>query len=392
MPSTPFSLLRIPRSLFGPGKRAEIGAVARDFGSSALCIYSASSFAPQGSWHEIATTLMKHSVTITAVTLSGEPTPEQIDKLVATHVGQPFSLVIALGGGSVIDAGKALAAMLPLGLPVTDYLEVVGKKKHTGETLPFIAIPTTAGTGSEATANAVLTHHGSDGFKRSLRHHNFIPAVAIIDPELTLSCPPAITAACGMDALTQLLESYVSSNASAITDALIESALPHFTENLTTAVKKQPNSITARAALAYGAWISGITLANAGLGVVHGIGGTLGALFPFPHGIACGTLLAAATRKTIRKLQHDAPEAIALKKYARAAALITGNRAEDTTTSCSQLINHLEELTEICGIARLGDYSVAATDFARIIADSSSKNNPIALSSSEMTAILAERL
>ena len=249
------------------------------------------------------------SISLFECSLRGEPTVDQIDDLVSDFRGKGVGMVVAIGGGSVVDSGKAVSAMLTVQGSVRDFLEGVGTKAHPGEKVPFVAVPTTAGTGSEATKNAVIRGNGDLLFKKSLRHENFVPDAAIIDPELMLSCPPDITAACGMDAFTQLLESYVSTKATPMTDALAFSGLQHLKEALLPVSTTEGTNIHHRTAMAYGALLSGITLANAGLGVVHGLAGPLGGLMEIPHGLVCGMLVAAASAMNIRLLEREKTKA-----------------------------------------------------------------------------------
>src|SRR5690606_22395692 len=198
-----------------------------------------------------------------------EPTPSIVDAAVNEFGDFSPEVVVAIGGGSVLDAGKAISAMLPLKAGVREYLEGVGSRTHPGDKVPFIAVPTTSGTGSEATKNAVLSEVGERGFKRSLRHDRFVSDVAIVDPVLAVTCPKTVTATSGMDAFTQLLESYLSTAANPITDALALEGLRHVSRSLPLAVH-DPGNLSARCGMALASYLSGITLANAGLGLVHG--------------------------------------------------------------------------------------------------------------------------
>jgi alcohol dehydrogenase class IV len=284
--------------------------------------------------------------------------------------------------------------MLPLGGSVLDYLEGVGTGAvHSGEKVPFVAIPTTSGTGSEATKNAVLSRIGPDGFKKSLRHDNFVPDVVVLDPQLMLSCPPNITAACGMDAFTQLLESYVSTNASPMTDTLAFSGLEGIGRCLVPACTDGANDVEVRGGMAYAALMSGITLANAGLGVVHGLASPMGGCFDIPHGVVCGTLIGAATSTTIAKLMEKYDEKHpALRKYARVGALLCGAEEGDVSKGCELLMGKIDEWTEMLGIPRLGAYGIQESDFDKIIAGTGSKNNPVMLEPDEIREILQDRL
>jgi alcohol dehydrogenase class IV len=293
----------------------------------------------------------------------------------------------------VVDAGKAISAMLPCAGSVRSYLEVVGDREHPGEKLPFIAVPTTAGTGSEATKNAVLSSVGLDGFKASLRHDNFVPDLAVIDPELSLSCPADVSAACGMDAFCQLLESFVSTKASPLTDSLAIAGLRQAAGSLLAVCTTGAGDLGARASMAQASFLSGITLANAGLGVVHGFAAPIGGFFPIPHGVVCGSLLAPAVSITIAKLRVGEREnAPALEKFAAIGALVAGGAAGDVAGGCDALIDWLYRLAERLAIPRLSDYGVHASDCDRIIERAGSKNNPVPLNREEMRRILLERI
>ena len=283
--------------------------------------------------------------------------------------------------------------MLPQSGSVKDFLEGREVRKHDGRKLPFIAVPTSSGTGSEATKNAVLSEVGENGFKSSLRHDNFMPDIAVIDPELMRSCPPGVTAACGLDALTQLLESWVSSKASPISDALALSGLEHVAVGFLRACEDGENDLEARGHMAYAALLSGLTLANAGLGLVHGFAGPIGGFSPMPHGEVCGTLLAETTRTTLTVLfENPQKNALALEKYARAGAILAGRSAGSVAADCQQLTQLLDDWVERTRISRLGQYGITAADFPKILQRSNGKNSPAELSQQQMAAILAARL
>ena len=281
--------------------------------------------------------------------------------------------------------------MLPVGEGVMDYLEVVGTKTHDGRKLPFIAAPTTAGTGSEATKNAVLSRTGENGFKRSLRHDNLVPDLAIIDPELMIGCPRDVTAAGGLDAFTQLLESYVSTAASPMTDALAWSGLEKVRDSFVPLFTETRDDTDLRGCMAYAALMSGITLANAGLGIVHGLASPLGALFGMPHGVACGTMLAGAVRATIKKL-ISLDDTTSLKKYARAGALLTGCNPVEMGRCCEALIDVLDSWVEVLEMPRLSVFGVRDEHLDRIIDEGGNKNNPAALDREETREMLRGRL
>lgn len=382
-----FNFYRTPKIFFGPGQRNQLSNLLIPLGSPVLLIHSTHSLPNE----ELIDTLKKSGIRLFECLSSGEPSPEYIDQIVNKYRDKNIRAVVAIGGGSVIDAGKAISAMLPLQETVRNFLEVVGNKNHPGEKIPFFALPTTAGTGAEASANAVLSSPGEKGFKRSIRHENLVPDYAIVDPQLMLNCPDNVTAACGMDALTQLLESYVSPRASEITDSLIEKALPLIGNNLLKAAGPQRGEITVRTAMAYAALISGITLSNAGLGVIHGMASAIGGFFPIPHGVVCGTLLAGATSMNIRKLKESDSSNRALTKYNRAGFLLSGEN-DDPERGCDLLIKHLNLYTQQLSIPKLSVFGVGRKDLDKIIKDSSNKNNPVKLNAEEMEKLMLERI
>lgn len=327
--------------------------------------------------------------------IPGEPSPEMVDKAVATLRSEVIDVVIGIGGGSALDAAKAIAGLLMPGNSVMDHLEGVGPElPYTGPATPFIAVPTTAGTGSEATKNAVLSIQGPNGFKKSFRDDRLVAAYALIDPDLLISCPPAVIAANGMDALTQLLESYVSSRAAPLTDSLAWGGLKAARDGLLALYVDTGNSV-AREQMAYAALISGITLAQVGLGSVHGLAAPLGAFFPIPHGVACGTLVAAATRINIAALRARAPEHPALEKYAQVGRLLNRQGQLDQNTAHTALVDTLERWTQELNLPKLAHFGVTPADIPRIVANSrgsSMKTNPVLLDDHEISAILAARL
>jgi alcohol dehydrogenase class IV len=306
-------------------------------------------------------------------------------------------VVAAIGGGSVLDAGKAIAGLLPSGRPVLDHLEGVGRGvPYTGPAAPLVAVPTTAGTGSEATKNAVLSERGPGGFKKSFRHERLVPRVALLDPELLATCPRPLWAADGMDAFTQLLESYVSARASPFTDALAWSGLEAFREGFWPAWEgSHPDAAAGRGRMAYAALLSGITLAQAGLGSVHGLASPLGALFPIPHGVVCGTLVAEATAVNLRALRERTPASPALAKYARVAELLCGVPVDDPAAAGEALVARLRDWQERLELPRLSAYGMTPADLPRVVAGcrgGSMQTNPLVLTDAELSGLLEARL
>jgi len=327
--------------------------------------------------------------------VAGEPSPCLVDEAVAEYREFLPDTVLAIGGGSVVDAAKAIAGLLTLGSSVMEYLEGVGKgKPYHGPSTPFVAVPTTAGTGGETSKNAVLSVQGDGGFKKSFRHEKLVARHIILDPDLTLSCPADVSAACGMDALTQLLESYVSSSASPLTDALALSGLKSVRECLVAAVE-QGDNLEARSGMLYASSVSGLTLANAGLGSVHGLASPLGAFFPVPHGVVCGTLVHEASRLNIEAMQARQTENSALKKYAEVGRLMTKQPGLNDQEARSALLDLLMEWTVRLRMPCLSGYGISQSDVVKIVAGSrgnSMQTNPIELSDKEIAKLIYSRL
>ncbi len=392
-PITSFIFARMPEIHFGAGMLSRLPALIALRGKRGLLVTGSSSFRRSTHCERLMAALDAAGITVFQVSVSGEPSPAFVDETVARYRSESLDWVVSIGGGSAIDAGKAISAMLPSGDSVVEYLECKDIRKHDGRKTPFIAIPTSSGTGAEATKNAVLSDIGRSGYKSSLRHDQFVPDIALVDPELTLSCSPEVTAACGLDALTQLLESYVSIKASPMSDALALSGLEHVAAGFLPSVENGANDIDARGHMAYGAMLSGVTLANAGLGVVHGYAGPLGGFHPIPHGVVCGTLIGEATRMTIEEL-FKAPEQnqLALRKYAKAGAVLARKHPVSLQHDCDLLVSTLTEWIERTRIPRLGRYGIGEADFAAILDKTNGKNSPAALSREQMAAILKARL
>ncbi|NJK97230.1 MAG: iron-containing alcohol dehydrogenase [Bacteroidales bacterium] len=253
----------------------------------------------------------------------------------------------------------------------------------------MIAVPTTAGTGSETTKNAVISEIGENGFKKSLRHDNYVPNIALVDPELTTSCSPEITASSGMDAFTQLLEAYVSTKSSPLSDCLTYEGLKMVAASLKRAWHNG-SDLEARTGMAYGAMLSGIVLANAGLGVVHGFASSVGGLYPIPHGVVCGTLMAECAAMNIKRLKKSKEEAFF--KYSRIGRLFSKETSLSDDYYCKLLVESLFSYTEEMKIPRLSDYGVKKEKFKYIAEHTDNKNNPVFLSSDEMIEILENRL
>ena len=394
----PFSVGCLPRVVFGAGVFREIPRIARGYGQRVLIVTGNRSLRASKNWLALLDGLRAAGVSVEDMAVDREPSPQLVDSAVAAYRAKNIDMVIGIGGGSALDAAKAIAGLLKPGNSVLDHLEGVGPERpYTGPATPFIAVPTTAGTGSEATKNAVLSVQGENGFKKSFRHDDLVAQVAVVDPELLATCPPEVIAANGMDAFTQLLESYVSTKANPFTDALAWSGMEAVRDGFLAAFHGGDSEAArqGRACMSYAALLSGITLAQAGLGSVHGLASPLGAYFPIPHGMVCGTLVATATEVNIRALRERTPEDIALEKYARAGELLAGQPFSRPETAWQALVQILNDWTQRLDIRRLGSYGVSEEDIPRVVAGSrgsSMKTNPVVLTDAEIAAIVRARL
>ena len=352
-----FDFVRGPEIIFGAGKIQGITDIILKYGARAILLTGSQSFKRSDKFDFIIKKFKEQSVAYSLREMSGEPTTGDINSIIRDFHKKPVDVVVAIGGGSVLDAGKAVSAMLGKTDPVEEYLEGVGTKTHDGTKIPFIAVPTTAGTGSEATKNAVLSQVGDNGYKKSMRHNNFVPDIALVDPELSLSCPADVTAACGMDGFKQLLESYISTHASPLTDALAYSGINLMKDSLIPAVTTGAKNLEVRTTMSYAALLSGITLTNAGLGIVHGLASPIGSYYNIPHGVVCGTLVGVSTRINIENLRKDKETNIGyLEKYAEIGRLLSYDNCENLDQCCDYLVNQIEQWVQSFQIPKLGDY------------------------------------
>ncbi|MDX2248767.1 MAG: iron-containing alcohol dehydrogenase [Bacteroidia bacterium] len=381
-----------PGIIFGLRTISRLPDIIAGYGKSVLFLTGSASFIHTREWGDIQEKLTERKVRVLHEIIESEPSPEMIDRCVEKFRGDQPSVVVAIGGGSVLDAGKAVSAMFAEVGSITDYLEGVGTKKPSGAKIPFVAIPTTAGTGSEATKNAVISRVGKNGFKKSLRHDRYIPDLALIDPELTVSCSPRQTACSGMDAFTQLLESYVSTKATPLTDTLALEGLRHIQLSLIPAWKNGGDR-EARSGMAYAALLSGITLANAGLGLVHGFAGVIGGWYPIPHGVICGSLMGVVNQAASAKILADSRYAEAKKKYANVGRIFSednGKKGEAYYVAflAEEISNRVEEMK----IPRLSAVGIKETDLARIAEAPDLKNHPVSHTTEELENMLRLRL
>ena len=396
VPTPPFTLGRLPRIEFGLGAVARVPAIVAGHGRRVLLVTGGRSLAASGRRETLLAGLRLAGVEVVGeVTVTGEPSPALVDEAVESHRGGGVDVVLGIGGGSALDAAKAIAGLLRTGTSVLDHLEGLARQlPYPGPAVPLVAVPTTAGTGSEATRNAVLTERGPQGFKRSFRDERLVPADAVVDPDLLAGSGRELIAANGLDAVTQLLESYVSLRAAPITDALALDGLAATRDGLIAWHNEPngPNAPAARARMAYAALLSGICLANAGLGAVHGLAAALGARFPIPHGIACGATLAAATAANVTALEARDPGSPALARYAVLGRLLADLPADvGDEPARAALIATIDRWSATLAVPRLGSFGLDEADIAAVVADSrgsSMRTNPVVLDDAELTGIL----
>ncbi len=393
-----FSIGQLPRISFGEGRLSDLPGHIAELGRRVLLVTGRTSFRETPHWQWLMEALRQEGIEFETFIVEGEPSPERVDGAVTAFRERGIEVVVGIGGGSVLDAAKAIAGLLPFGNSVLDHLEDVGRGiPYRGPALPLIAVPTTAGTGSEATKNAVLSVRGEGGYKKSFRHDTLVARLALVDPQLLAYAPPHLIASQGMDALTQLLESYVSVRANPFTDALAFSGLKAVAGGFVAAWQggDEEEARQGRAAMAYGALISGITLAQVGLGSVHGLAQPLGSLFPVPHGVACGTTVAVATVVNLEALRVRAPQSPALRKYAEAGRLLARDPELDDVAAQTALVETLTRWTQRMEIPRLGAYGITASDIPWIVAgcrNNSMRTNPVVLDDEEVGEILRRRL
>ena len=381
-----FSFAANKKLLFGSGQSAALTEILSPAKGSVLFL-TGRSVKETSLFESLQASLKEKGFTVSYKTVTGEPSPEVIDGIVRDSRDRIPSTVIALGGGSVLDAGKAVSAMLCEEGSVEDYLEGVGTKTLTGRKIPFIALPTTAGTGSECTKNAVISRPGPEGFKKSLRHDNYIPDIALIDPDWLKFLPSQISASCGMDAFSQLLESYLSTGASPFTDALARTGLEGFFRSFSSLLEENSDE-KVREDISLGAAISGLTLANAGLGTVHGIAGVLGGLHTIPHGSACGILMPPVMRQTLSALIDRDPDSIFVKKAADLGRFLKQETILPQEEAVLALVSQLDLWAEQASLPTLKEYGFPEKELDKAAAQSGNKNNPYAFSKDEIRAIL----
>ncbi len=400
MNSFNFSISHLPKIIFSRGSIKQLPTLCLQYGRQVLLVTGAKSFVESDTFAGLKKSFADNNIEFQQCTIPGEPSPVMVDEIVKQFQQQSFDVVLGIGGGSALDAAKAIAGLLKVKKSVMDYLEGVGPElTYTGPAVPFIAVPTTAGTGSEATKNAVLSVQGKNGFKKSFRDDKLMADVAVIDSELLVTCPKDIIAANGMDALTQLIESYVSTRANPLTDALVLSGITAVKDSLIMLYESSKYSVTnvidAQNKMAYASLVSGICLAQTGLGSVHGLASPLGAFFPIPHGVVCGTLMAQATRMNIELMEMREADNIALDKYAHLGEMMTNIFFDSKTESRKELCLLLDDYTKKLNLPGLSTFGLTESDLDKVVMSSrgsSMKTNPIVMTDAEIRELLVSRL
>ncbi|HUR58983.1 MAG TPA: iron-containing alcohol dehydrogenase [Opitutaceae bacterium] len=378
-----FEFATAGRIIFGAGALAEIPAFVRDLGRRPLVVTGRD---PRRAERLLAL-LASAGVAPHIFAVAQEPSIDDVNRGTAEGRSAECDCVIGFGGGSALDAGKAIAALLTNGGELLDYLEVVGRAQPLPRpAAPYLAIPTTAGTGSEVTRNAVL---GSPAHrvKVSLRSPHLLPRVALVDPDLTHALPPALTAATGLDALTQLIEPYVSPRANPFTDALATDGIRRVARSLQRAVD-EPQHAAAREDMALGSMFGGLALANAGLGAVHGFANPLGGMFPAPHGAVCGALLPPVMEINLRALRARDGSGETVRRYDEVARLLTGRPQAQADDG----VRWVRALVIAAKVPALGTYGFTRADLPAVCdaaaKASSMKANPVLLTRGELEEIL----
>jgi alcohol dehydrogenase class IV len=382
-----FEFATATKIIFGAGTLKEIGPLAKGFGKRALIVTGRN----PGRAEPLLKILREHNVETLLFAVSGEPEIETVNRGTSLAKIERCDFVISFGGGSALDAGKAIAAMMTNPDDLLDYLEVIGRGKTLGTpSAPFVAIPTTAGTGAEVTRNSVLASP-AHRVKVSLRSPYLLPNVALVDPELTYDLPPALTASTGLDALTQLIEPYVSVRTNPMTDALCVRGIGQIAQWLRPAFADGRDRV-ARQEMSAGSLFGGMALANAGLGVVHGFAASIGGMFAAPHGAICAALLPEAMKMNLDALGRRAPDSPAIARYGEIAQWLTGKPA----ATANEGVEWVRQLIADLKIPRLGSYGVRSeqvTELSQKAANASStKANPIVLTPDELASILESAL
>jgi alcohol dehydrogenase class IV len=371
------------RVIFGDAALQQAGKITSDLGKRVVVVHGAGGAAPE----KLLEQLDDQQLEWQQIEVTTEPSIASVSDGAAIARSFAADVIIGYGGGSALDTAKAISAVITNPGELLDYLEVIGRGLSLRyPAAPCIAIPTTAGTGSEVTRNAVLSVP-EEGMKVSMRSPLMLPRVALVDPEVTYSLPPQVTATTGMDAITQVLEPYVSIRSNAMTDLFCREGLQNGPQALLQAYHNG-NDRVARGKMAWTSLMGGLALANAGLGAVHGFASPFGGMFDAPHGAVCARLLAPVMAVNVRALQERQPGSPALERYAEVSRWVTGNDSAQVEDG----IQWLEQLTSDLAIPHLSQYGLNENDIPAVVekaaVSSSMKANPIKLTDEELVEIL----
>ena len=386
-----FAIAATGNLLFGDGTFSELDNQVALRGFTHAALLSSRTFSLTGQFTLGVEALRDRGIDVSVIPISGEPTVDSIDGISRSVADAGCDVVVGIGGGSALDSAKAVAVMaLQLArrqdtVSVKRYLEGVGDLFPPAERLGLIAIPTTAGTGSEATKNAVVADIGPQGFKKSLRHDAYIPDLVIIDPLLAKGLPREVTAASGLDALTQLMEAYTSTKANPFIDALALDAIGRIGNALPRLLESEPSDPSLRSDMAYAAYISGMAIANAGLGYVHGLAGPLGGLHAASHGVICGSLIAPINRAMVEAHAQSGEPAV-FKTKMEQIAVVWGKKGMEG------VLSHVEYISRIADFPRLGTFGFLEDELRSIGSKEAKRNSPVAIPAEQVVSILLSLL
>ncbi len=391
-----FSLLQVPKVDFGPSTFLTLTSYLSEYKKRGdLLFIMSNTMTKNATFGEIIRTLEGEGAQLHIQIVQGEPTVDSIDTIVANQYNSRISCVIGIGGGSVLDSAKAVSVMLfhqhkwkDPHISIKSILEGVGTMKAPSYRLPLILVPTTSGTGSEATKNGVISQVGKDGFKKSFRDDSYIPDIAILDPSLSLSVNKEVTSATGLDALTQLMEGYVSTVENFYVDSLALPSIWQGGKALKHLVDGNLDDINSRSAMCYASFISGVTLANKGLTYVHGLSGPMGALYNIPHGVACASLIGPINRAMVEEAQKDPTLPLHATFLTKMESIAKG---WDRSTPI-EAVEFIEAIVRKAQFKPLKEYGFTTEDMKHLSSISSKRNSPVTLSSSTLYTILISLL
>ncbi len=385
MNTTRFEFATAKWIIFGEGSANKIADNALNLGSKPLIVTGKN----KNRCKFLLDDFTKKDIKFETFSVIGEPTTGVVTECLNLAKRNKTDVIIGIGGGSAIDAGKAVSALITNGGDLFDYLEVIGRGKPINKpTIPFIAVPTTAGTGTEVTKNAVIKSN-EHSVKVSLRSPFMLPDIAILDPVLTYSMPKEVTASTGLDAFTQVIEPYVSIKANMLTDAICKEGIKRISRSLLKAFNN-PTDAKAREDMCIGSLFGGIALANAKLGAVHGFAGPLGGMIGAPHGVVCGILLPYVIKANIKALEERKPTSEVFKKYEKVAKIVTKN----DNAKPKDLIQWSDELYGKLNMPHLSEVDLKEEQIEELVGkatiSNSMKGNPIVLTDEELKGIIKD--